>query len=143
MPRPRRTLVSLVDTPYYHCISRCVRRAFLCGEDKFSGHCYDHRKQWLVERFKLLTEVFAIDICAYAVMSNHYHLVVRIDAERAQDWSNDRVISRWGQLFTLPDVVARHQSGAPLLEQEKELVLSLVQQWRDRLMDLSWFALCE
>ncbi len=68
MPRPRRTLVSLADAPYYHCISRCVRWAFLCGQDRFSGRCHDHRKQWLVERFKLLTEVFAIDICAYAVM---------------------------------------------------------------------------
>ena len=72
MTQPRRTLVSLSDTPYYHCIGRCVRRAFLCGQDFASGRNYEHRKQWEVERLGLLTEVFTIEVCAYAVLSNHY-----------------------------------------------------------------------
>jgi len=29
MPLPRYSQISLIATPYYHCISRCVRRAFL------------------------------------------------------------------------------------------------------------------
>ena len=76
MPKPRKALVSLEATPYYHCVSRCVRRAFLCGVDDHSGQDYEYRRQWLQQRMKQLTNAFSIDICAYAIMSNHYHLVL-------------------------------------------------------------------
>ena len=75
MTKPRSSLVSLSDTPYYHCISRCVRRAFLCGEDAYSEQSYDHRRDWVVARLQTLSESFAIVVCAYAIMSNHYHLL--------------------------------------------------------------------
>ena len=90
MTRPRSTLVSVSDTPYYHCIGRCVRRAFLCGMDVVSGKSYEHRKPRILERLALLTDVFAIDLCAYALMSNHYHLVVRLAPERAAAWNEGR-----------------------------------------------------
>jgi hypothetical protein len=76
MPRPRKAQISLADTPYYHISSRCVRRTFLCGVDQATGHCYEHRRKWIEQRMRLLASVFEIDILSYAVMSNHYHLVV-------------------------------------------------------------------
>ena len=63
----RRRLVHLDSTPYYHCMARCVRRAFLCGDDAFSGKNFDHRKQWIVDKITELSKVFAIDVCAYAI----------------------------------------------------------------------------
>lgn len=89
MTKPRSSLVSLADTPWYHVVNRCVRRAFLCGDDAVTGKNHDHRRAWIVDRVKQLAGVFAIDVAAYAVMSNHYHLVLRVDAERAQGWSNE------------------------------------------------------
>jgi hypothetical protein len=111
MTKPRSTLVSLSDTPWYHVVNRCVRRAFLCGDDAHTGKNHDHRRDWIVNRVKQLSGVFAIDVAAYAVMSNHYHLVLRVDAERAKGWSNEEVLRRWTQLFDGPLLVQRLLSG--------------------------------
>jgi len=54
----RRNTIDLESTPYYHIVSRCVRRSFLCGEDPVTGNNFDHRKQWLVDRIKTLGEIF-------------------------------------------------------------------------------------
>ncbi len=117
-------------TPYYHCISRCVRRAFLCGDDPFTGQSYEHRKDWLVERLRALGDIFAVDICAYAVMSNHFHLVLRVDRERALAWSDDEVAERWGRLF---------KGAAGRLEGlSDEIRTQKLALWRERLWDLSW-----
>ena len=83
MTRPRSTRVSLDETNWYHCIIRCVCRAVLCGEDPFAGKNFEHRREWIAARIKQLSDIFAVDVAAYALMSNHYHIVVRIDQERA------------------------------------------------------------
>ena len=69
MGYPRKSLVCLNDTPYYHVVARCVRRAWLWGFDEYAGRDYSHRKQWVIERIEFLATIFAIDICAYAVMT--------------------------------------------------------------------------
>ena len=65
MTQVRRTQVSLDTTPYYHCISRCVRRAFLCGEDHVSGHNYEHRRQWALDRIRQLSDAFCTALCLW------------------------------------------------------------------------------
>ena len=66
MAIPRKRQISLQDSPYYHCVSRCVRRAFLCGDDVVTGQSFEHRRGWVVEKLQQLSAVFAIDVCAYA-----------------------------------------------------------------------------
>ncbi|WP_018950043.1 transposase [Thioalkalivibrio sp. ALMg11] len=139
MTRARKELVSIEATPYYHCICRCVRRAFLCGEDFYSGKNYEHRRGWLLERLRALQDVFAVDVCAYAVMSNHYHLVLRLDSDRAASWSEDEVMERWERLFSLPLLVARYRAGQTRTEAEREGAQAQIALWRERLQDLSWF----
>jgi len=141
MTCPRSSLVSVADTPWYHVVSRCVRRAFLCGSDAHSGQCFEHRRGWIVERVKQLAGVFAIDIAAYAVMSNHYHLVLRIDAERARAWSRDEVLRRWTRLFDGPLAVQRVLAGkGDELDTATQLAIEAwAEKYRARLCDLSWF----
>ncbi len=95
MTQPRSQIVQPGRTRYYHRVARCVRRAWLCGEDDYTGRNFDHRKPWLLERMKLLEEVFAIRIAAYAVTGNHYHVVLYLDIERGRAWDRDEVIGRW------------------------------------------------
>jgi len=142
MPRPRRALVSVSDTPYYHVFSRCVRRAFLCGTDKFSGKSYEHRRGWIEDRIRVLSSLFSIEICAYAVMSNHYHLVVKLNPDEAQHWPDDEVLKRWTTLFKGPLLVQRQASGETLDSAEQDTVRSIAAVYRSRLASLSWFMKC-
>ncbi len=142
MPQARYRLVDIQTTPYYHCIARCVRRAFLCGRDRFTGKNFDHRKQWILDRIKELSSVFAIDVCAYAVMSNHFHLVLYVDTSTAEDWTFDEVIDRWLALYKGPCVAHKYKAGEPLLVLEQDALGSLVDIWRVRLADLSWYMRC-
>jgi len=142
MSRARKELIAVEDTPFYHCISRCVRRAYLCGEDYHSGQNFDHRKVWLVERIKFLSSVFAIDVCAYAVMSNHYHLVLFINQDAANSWDRKEVLERWGQLFP----TSAHKLQTLLASAGSEVVRKTyeekIEEWRGQLADISWFMRC-
>ena len=142
MPKPRNRQVSIDSTPYYHCISRCVRRAFLCGSDSVTGFDFEHRRQWIVDRIKLLCSVFAVDLCAYAIMSNHYHIVVRINAEEIKQWSDEEVAKRWMQIFSGPLLMHQYLTNADLTRAELKCVADMFSSWRERLADLSWFMRC-
>ena len=139
MPKPRYAQLSLESTPYYHCVSRCVRRAFLCGEDTVSSRSFEHRRQWIEDRLYSLAEVFAIDLCGYAVMSNHYHVVLHVDQVVALEWPIDGVIARWHQLFAGNLLSQRYMRGEALSRAERAVLDDCVACWRERLMSISWF----
>ena len=138
MPQPRKSQISLIDTPYYHCVSRCVRRSFLCGKDKFTGQSYEHRRAWVEKRLLFLASVFAIDICAYAVMSNHTHVVLCVDKELADSWSMKEVIRRWHQMYQGTLLSQKYQRGDELSKSELLSLEETVTIYRQRLYDISW-----
>lgn len=142
MTQARKHQIDCSVTPYYHCINRCVRRAYLCGEDELSGRSYSHRKQWVVDQLKTLSDVFAIDICAYAVMSNHYHLVLHIGQAQAEQWSEREVVQRWCSLFKGDALTERWMQGEALGAAARQAVSDTIDKWRHRLMDVSWFMRC-
>ena len=100
MTTARKHQISLSDTPYYHIITRCVRRAFLAGYDKPTKTSFEHRRQWIVDRMMFLSEVFSIHICAYAVMSNHYHIVVKVSDNK--QWRTRQIFEASSKLYSLP-----------------------------------------
>ncbi|MCU7874612.1 MAG: transposase [Candidatus Thiodiazotropha sp. (ex Lucinoma borealis)] len=142
MPKPRKALISLEATPYYHCISRCVRRAFLCGQDTFSGKSFEHRREWIQARLFELADIFAIDLCGYAILSNHVHLVLFVDQEVAADWESLEVVERWHQLFSGSLLSQRFIAGESLSIAERQALDEQIACWRTRLMEISWFMRC-
>jgi REP element-mobilizing transposase RayT len=114
----------------------------LWGYDDYAGKDYSHRKDWVIDRLCLLANVFAIDICAYAVLSNHYHLVLFVDAARCRQWDEEEVIRRWKILFGVPPLVARYSGDARITRAERDAARKIITMWRERLMDVSWFMRC-
>jgi len=139
MPKPRSAQVSVDVTPYYHCVSRCVRRAFLCGLDRLTGTSYEHRRAWLEQRLLRLGQVFCIDVCAYAVMTNHYHAVLHINRQSQAALTMTEVLQRWSSLFNGNTLVCRYLQGELLDEAQLKVVEELADLWRQRLGNLSWF----
>ena len=144
MPRPRNSQISLVDTPYYHCISRCVRRAFLCGEDKQTHQSYEHRRQWVEDKLLFLPQVFAIEVCAYAVMSNHTHLVLHVNEQQALSLNTTQVLTRWHRVFKGTLLTQKYLSLSEneldtLSQSELLTIEQTAQVYKQRLMDISWF----
>jgi len=139
MPTPRNQLVSLSDTPWFHCVSRCVRRAWLFGVDPYDGRDYSHRRQWVVDRMEQLVKAFAIDVATYAIMSNHYHLVLRVDIDLASGWSWQEAVSRWHMIYGGNMLSQRFLRGEHLGNAERKLLQKTAEIWRSRLADISWF----
>ena len=117
-------------------MTRCVRRAFLCGMDNLSGRSFEHRKDWIEHRLLDLADVFAVAVHAYAVMSNHVHVVIEVDPETAATWSSEDVARRWLTIFGRSgrkNVPLALRIAAIAADLERVAVL------RHRLGSLSWF----
>jgi REP element-mobilizing transposase RayT len=132
----RAHLVDVSVTRWYHCITRCVRRALLLGEGP------TNRKAWIECRLEELSEIFAVSVAGFSVLDNHLHVLVRLDPDTAKDWSDEEVVRRWGRLFA-----PRDKSRQPLAVSKEWIAWRLkdprwVAKLRERLQSLSWFMKC-
>lgn len=139
----RREIVHEGEVGVYHCTARCVRRAFLCGEDVVSQQNFDHRKAWIRQRLEELAGIFAIDVGGFSVMGNHLHVVVRTRPDVAGRWSDEDVARRWWRLFPH----RRDEEGRSADPQPHELELLMADprslaERRRRLGSLSWWMRC-
>ncbi|CZF82791.1 hypothetical protein GCE9029_03443 [Grimontia celer] len=139
MTTARASLINVDATPYYHCVSRCVRRSFLCGYNDEQGKCFEHRRGWIEQRLLKLANAFCIDVCAYAIMSNHYHVVLHINKGCAKALSPIEVIERWLTFHQGPLLIQRFMRGEVLSEAEQERCMEIIEIWRERLTSISWF----
>lgn len=136
---PRSEVFESAEVGVYHVYNRVVRRCFLCGVDPVSGKDFSYRKSMIVERLRSLAECFAIDIMSYAILANHFHLVLRNRPDLVQSWDDHEVARRW--LMICPE--KREPDGSPV-PPTKPQIQSLVAdpkritQLRGRLSNPSW-----
>ncbi|MEQ9406870.1 MAG: hypothetical protein RIK87_04055 [Fuerstiella sp.] len=123
-----------------HCINRCVRRGFLCGDDPVSGRNYEHRREWIRQRFEFLAEHMAVEVLGFAILSNHFHIVLRNRPDVVKDWSDDEVVRRWWHLCP----GRRNEDESPAEPTKLELKAlkgdkDKLAEYRKRLSSVSWF----
>ena len=139
MPTPRNSQTAIEATPYYHCVSRCVRRAFLCGHDRFTGRSFEHRRSFIESELLRLGQVFFLDVVAFAVMSNHFHVALFIDQTAANEASPLDVVTRWHQIHQGNLVSSKFLNNELLEPHERQQLNLFIDLWRDRLSSISWY----
>ncbi len=135
----RREIVADGEVGAYHCIARCVRRAFLCGKDELTGKSFDHRKQWVRDRLEQLAGVFAIDVGGFAVMDNHLHVILRVRPDVVEHWSAEEVTGMWRSIFGKRPVTPKERTSLKMQIEIESADEKLVALRRNRLTNVSWF----
>jgi REP element-mobilizing transposase RayT len=141
MARLARTEVFAPDeVAVVHVMNRTVRRCFLLGDDPLTGKNFDHRKEWMEAELERLAANFGIDLIGYAIMSNHFHLILRSRPDVVETWDDTEVAERWLRLCSRRR--SSQRTGADATRRELNEILSAPEkliQIRSRLSDISWW----
>jgi hypothetical protein len=136
MATARARLVDVDVARWYHCASRCVRRAFLLREGSFD------RRLWIENRLNELAQLFAVAVGGFAALDNHLHVLVRLDPDVGAGWSDEEVVRRWARLFPPRDAKRQLEAVSDQWVQKKLSDTDWVAKRRQRLQSLSWFMKC-
>lgn len=148
MPTCRRSdVVREGESGFYHVWTRCVRRAYLFGDDEQTVGDYKYRRSWLLQYLVQLCRLFAVEVNFHAEMKNHFHLLLRTRPDIVNLWSDEEAVRRWMTICRL----IRSEDGETIRElEDKEVEAKLrdpekVAQIRKNLSSVSQFmkALCE
>jgi REP element-mobilizing transposase RayT len=135
-------VIALDEIAVYHCVNRCVRRAYLCGRDGVTGQSFEHRREWIRARLEFLAGQFAIEVLGFAVMSNHLHVILRGRPDVVAAWTDDDVARRWWMIFPQ----RRDEQCGPAEPTAADLAMLQLPErlatFRRRLCDVSWFMRC-
>ena len=137
--KPRSKEIIESEVGLYHVTSRCVRRAFLMGEDRLSGMCYDERRAWILARLLRYAPHFKIDVISFSLMANHFHLVLRNRPDLVAKMSDEEIVRAWWAISPQ----CRNKKGEPcrLTPNRLEKLLKDKQRvatCRKRLSSISW-----
>ena len=135
----RRETFNPLEVSVQHCIGRVVRRAWLLGDDPYTGKNFDHRKDWVKNRLVHLSANYGIDLLGYAIMSNHMHILLRNRPDIVKTWSDAEVAERIWYLF--PKRKKNDRPCEPTAQELKSISSNkrLINEYRIRLSDISWF----
>ena len=136
----RSEVVDPNEVQVLHVISRTTRACWLFGEDSISGKNYDHRKVWIEEYLQRFAACFAIDLLSFAILSNHFHLVLRSRPDVVKTWGDTEVARRW--LMICPE--RKDDQGNPMAPSPSELdrirkCPKKLAEIRERLSSISWW----
>jgi hypothetical protein len=135
----RKDIVREGEIGTYHCWSRCVQRAFLCGYDSVTERDFDYRRGWIESLLAYLAGVFALDVGNFNILSNHLHALLRTRPDLALRWSAEEVAWRWKRAW--PELCDGQWVREPT-DAEVDALLAQpikIEQLRRRLSSLSWF----
>jgi len=123
-----------------HVYNRTVRRCFLMGDDAVSGKNFDHRKAWIEEYLQQFAAAFGIDLLGFAILSNHFHLILRTRPDVVATWDDREVARRW--LMLCPHRRSPDSAAMPPTQPEINSIANCpvkCAEIRKRLSNISWW----
>jgi hypothetical protein len=137
---PRGEIFDPSEIATVHVMNRVVRRCFLMGIDAVTGKDYGHRKDWFAAELERVAALFGIDCLNFAILSNHFHLILRSRPDVVATWDDREVARRWLTLCPL----RTHEDGSPHSPTEPELNSIVTDEdkladLRLRLSNISWW----